>query len=85
MQHNQYVFVSRRGIFFEDGLHWVFWCSCSEQQMSLITSLSHHVQDRYDNVIPRGECLHIAAAMLIVEQVDAIHGLSPIDDFSGKN
>lgn len=53
--------------------------------MSLIVSLSHHVEDSYDNVKPKIECLHITAAMLLAEQVDAIHGLSPTDDFSGKN
>ncbi len=83
MQHNQYVFVSRRAIFFEDGLHWIFWCSCDKQRTSLITSLSHHIEASYGSV-SKGECLHITAAMFIVEQIDAIHGLSPINDFTGK-
>ena len=83
-QHNQYVFVSRRAIILDDGLQWVFCCSCNESRAALIASLSHNTKSSYVD-LSAGECLHIAAAIQIVEKIDAVHGISPVDEFAGND
>ena len=82
-QHNRYVFVSRRAIILEDGLQWIFLCSCNESRAALIASLSHSAKATYAE-LSAGECLHIAATISIVQSIDAVHGISPISEFAGK-
>lgn len=84
MQHNQYVFVSRRAIILEDGLQWVYLCSCNESRAALIASLSHNTKSTYAD-LAAGECFHIAAAISIVRSIDAVHGILPINEFAGIN
>lgn len=77
------MFISRRAIILDDGLRWVFWCSCDKARGSLVSSLSHHVKACYEELC-KDECLHIAAARCIIEQIDAVHAISPDIDFCGR-
>ena len=77
------MLISRRAIFLVDGLKWIFWCSCNKARGSLISGLSTHVKGCYEDLC-KDECLHIAAARCNVEEIDAVHALSPDTDFSGR-
>ena len=46
-----------------------------------MTSLSHHVEASAVDL--KGECLHIAASRIIMEEIDSLLELSPNMDFSG--
>ena len=78
MQHNRYVFVSRRAVYQDDGTQWVFWCSCDEFRAALVCSLGHHITKENYADLCSGECLHIAAARPIVEKIDTVHEISVV-------
>ena len=46
-------------------------------------SLGHSAKATYAE-LSAGECLHIAATISIVQSIDAVHGISPINEFAGK-
>lgn len=45
--------------------------------------MSHHVQATYAD-LSAGECLHITATIEIVENIDAVNGISPVNEFAGN-
>ncbi len=47
-----------------------------------MTSLSHHVEASALDL--KDECLHIAAARIITDEIDIVLEVSPSMDFSGK-
>ena len=84
-QPNSFVFVSRCAKYFVEELEWVFWCSCDATRGSLIGAAGSHIEMKYSVFQERfAPCLHITALKLILDDVDALHEVTPNDDFIGE-
>lgn len=61
---------------------WAYWCKCDPFRADLVESLSSGVSiDELERDCP--ECLHILALKRIIQKVDAIHDISPEQEFDG--
>ena len=84
VQPCSFVFVFRCAKYFAGDLEWAFWCSCDRARRSIISSTGLHIEMKYltfqDCFKP---CLHISAMRVILSHVDALHGVSPSEEFAG--
>ena len=63
----------------------MYWCSCNTSRAELLDSLTTHLDiqsSELESTFP--ECLHIKAVKYICTEVDAIHDISPEQEFSGQ-
>ena len=84
MQAHCYVFVSRCAKYFSGNPHWVYWCSCDQRRSEFLDSLSSTSDTSFQEVSAMfPECLHITSVQKIVNNIDALHGISVELDLSG--
>lgn len=63
----------------------MYWCTCDKSRGELIDSLSTHIDiniDEFDNKAPH--CLHIKATKCILQEIDAVHDISPEQELCGN-
>ena len=69
---------------FADGIEWVYVCSCDPNASDLTKTLSTHINYQYSQYATNfPECIHIKVVNRVSSTIDAVHGLSPLQDFSG--
>ena len=81
----EFLFVSRCGLHFSDGIQWVYWCSCDSARGNLLNSCSTSVDSTYDafTSIVGSECIHIEPTRLIIQETDNIHNITSAQELSG--
>lgn len=63
----------------------MYWCTCDRSRGELIDSLSTHIDisiDEFEKKAPH--CLHIKAAKCILQEIDAVHDISPEQELCGN-
>lgn len=84
LQPHCYQFVSRCGRCFNDGVQWVYSCTCSPHNTRLLQSLSSYISSSFSEFTKEyQECVHVTATIHFVNYLDAIHCLAPNSDFEG--
>ena len=76
--------MSRTGRKFIDDVEWVYCCTCDVHTSQLISTFGSHINcnvSEFSRGFPK--CIHIAAVAHLSSKVDAIHCLSPAQDFAG--
>ena len=79
-----YCFVSRSVRQFTDGIEWIYVCSCDPNASKLTKTLGTHINCQYSQYTQDfPECIHMMVVNRISSTIDALHGLTPSQDFSG--
>lgn len=69
---------------FTDGIEWIYLCSCDPNTSKLAKTLSTQINcthSKFTQEFPK--CIHMVAVIHASSTIDAIHCLSPSQDFLG--
>lgn len=75
--------MTRSGKKFEDGLQWLYSCTCNGENLRFFNSLGSKLDCTLTS-LSKDYCIHVKIIADLVAKFDALNYITPELDFTGK-